>query len=99
MVTMYVTYAGTAETPFDRQHWINVHLPLVRDAWTKYGLDSVAGFFPQGDGGGIIAIAPCVFRDEAAMNAALASQETASVMADVVHVTAVTPRRSLAVPL
>ena len=31
MITMYVTYAGAADTPFDRDHWINVHLPLVRE--------------------------------------------------------------------
>lgn len=99
MVTMYVTYAGTTETPFDRAHWINVHLPLVRDAWTKYGLESVAGFFPEGDGSGIIAIAPCVFRDEAAMHTALASSETVRVMEDVARVTAVRPQRSLAYPL
>lgn len=99
MVTMYVTYAGDADTPFDRDHWIGVHLPLVRECWGPHGLLSVAGFFPSGDGGGLIAIAPCTFRDEAAMEAALASPETARVMADVKEVTAVEPRRSLARPL
>ena len=29
MITMYVTYSGDAQTPFNRDHWINVHLPLV----------------------------------------------------------------------
>jgi uncharacterized protein (TIGR02118 family) len=96
---MYVTYAGDAGTPFDRDHWINVHLPLVRECWGPHGLVSVAGFFPSGDGGGTIAIAPCVFRDEAAMNAALASGDTARVMADVKRVTAVEPARSRAMPM
>ena len=32
---MFVTYAGDAGTKFDRDHWINVHLPLVRDAWGR----------------------------------------------------------------
>jgi len=32
MITMLVTYAGDERTPFDRDHWINVHLPLVRDS-------------------------------------------------------------------
>ncbi len=99
MITMYVTYAGNADTPFDRGHWIDVHLPLVREAWGPHGLVSVAGFFPSGDGGGLIAIAPCVFRDEAAMKAALASPASARVMADVANVTAVQPTRSLAAPL
>ncbi len=96
---MYVTYAGDADTRFDRDHWINVHLPLVREAWGPHGLLSAGGFFPSGDGGGLIAIAPCVFRDEAAMEAALASPETKRVMDDVTNVTAVVPARSRAVPL
>ncbi len=99
MITMYVTYAGDADTPFDREHWINVHLPLVRESWGPYGLERVGGFFPNGDGGGLIAIANCVFRDVAAMEAALASPEAARVMADVDRVTAVKPQRSLATPL
>ena len=96
---MYVTYAGDASTEFDRDHWIDVHLPLVREAWTPYGLVSAGGFFPSGDGGGLLAICPCVFRDEAAMQAALASPETERVMDEVRKVTAVVPVRSRAVPL
>ena len=96
---MYVTYAGDAGTKFDREHWINVHLPLVREAWGPHGLLSAGGFFPSGDGGGLIAICPCVFRDEAAMQAALASPETKRVMDDVKNVTDVEPGRSRAVPL
>ncbi len=97
---MYVTYAGDADTGFDRDHWINVHLPLVRKAWGPHGLISVAGFFPSdAGGGGLIAICPCVFRDEAAMDAALACPETQRVMADVRQVTDVQPVRSRAVPL
>ena len=99
MITMYVTYAGDAGTKFDRDHWINVHLPLVREAWEPYGLLSVGGFFPAGDGGGLIAICPCVFRDEAAMQAALASAQTERVMDDFKKVTNVQPSRSRAVPL
>ncbi len=50
MITMYVTYAGNADTPFDREYWINVHLPLVRECWEPFGLERLGGFFPQGDG-------------------------------------------------
>jgi len=99
MITMFVTYAGNDDTPFDREHWINVHLPLVLESWGPYGLERVSGFFPQGDGGGLIAIATCTFPDKAAMEAALASPETARVMADVELVTVVRPQRSFAMPL
>lgn len=99
MITLYVTYAGDTDTPFDRDHWINVHLPLVRECWGPHGLVSASGFFPEGDGGGLIAIAPTVFRDETAMNAALASPGTVRVMADVKNVTAVEPQRSVGRPI
>ena len=99
MITMFVTYVGAAGTRFDRDHWIKIHLPLVREAWGPHGLLSAGGFFPSGDGGGLVAICPCVFRDEAAMQAALASPETRRVMDDVKNVTDVEPSRSSAVPL
>ena len=94
-ITMYVTYDGDANTPFDREYWINVHLPLVRECWGPHGLVRVGGFLPEGDGGGLIAIAPCVFRDEAAMHAALDAPATGRVMQDVKNVTSVEPRRSV----
>ncbi|MBK1840479.1 EthD domain-containing protein [Azospirillum sp. YIM B02556] len=99
MITMLVTYAGDEKTPFDRDYWIDVHFPLVRESWERYGLVSAGGFFPQGDGAGLIAVGVVTFRDEAAMEAALNSPETARVMADVGIVTAVKPRRSIATPL
>lgn len=99
MITMLVTYAGDEQTPFNRDHWINVHFPLVRESWKPYGLVSAAGFFPQGNGSGLIAVGVVNFRDEAAMEAALNSPETAQVMADVDIVTAVEPQRSILKPL
>ena len=99
MITMLVTYAGDGQTPFDRDHWINVHFPLVRESWEPYGLVSDSGFFPQDDGAGLIAVGVVNFRDEAAMEAALNSPETVQVMADVDIVTAVEPQRSIVKPL
>ncbi len=99
MITMLVTYAGDERTPFDRDHWINVHFPLVRESWGSYGLVSAGGFFPQGDGTGLIAVGVVNFRDEVAMEAALNSPQTAQVMADVDIVTAVKPQRSIVKPL
>ena len=96
---MFVTYAGDERTAFDRDHWLHVHIPLVRECWGPHGLLSVSGFFPSGDGGGLIAIAPCVFRDEAAMRATLASPETARVMADVKKITEVELQRLVAMPM
>ncbi len=96
---MLVTYAGDAQTPFDRDHWINVHFPLVRECWSPYGLTSAAGFFPQEDGAGLIAVGVVNFGDVAALEAALQAPETARVMADIAIVTAVQPQRSVLQPL
>ncbi|MBK1658351.1 EthD family reductase [Paracraurococcus ruber] len=99
MITMLVTYRGDEQTPFDRDYWINVHFPLVRESWGPYGLISAGGFFPDGDGAGLIAVGIVTFRDEAAMGAALNSPETTRVMADVDTVTAVKPQRGIVTPL
>ncbi len=99
MVTFYVTYAGDASTRFDREHWLYVHFPLVRASWEPYGLRSIAGFFPEGDGAGLVAICPCVFDDEAAVRAALAAPETRRVMEDVRAFTDVEPQHRLGTPL
>ena len=99
MTTLLVTYSGDASTRFDRRHWIEVHLPLVREVWSPHGLLGVSGFFPAGDGGGLIAVSTCMFRDEAALAAALASADTERMMADVATVTDVEPTRSRVVPL
>ena len=99
MITMYVTYSGDTDAPFDREYWIDSHLPLVRECWEPHGLVSVAGFFPSGEGKGLVAIAPCVFRDEAALRAALASPESGRIMDDVAHFTSIQPSKSRVVPL
>jgi len=99
MITMLVTYAGGDATRFDRGHWINVHFPLVRECWGPYGLISAAGFLPQDDGAGLLAVGVVNFRDEAALEAALASPETARIMADVEIVTDINPARSVVKPL
>ena len=99
MTTLLVTYAGDANTRFDRDYYANTHLPLVREAWGPHGLETIAAFFPAGDGAGTIAVCVCGFRDEAAMNGALGSSQTPRVMADVEHFTDVKPSQSRAVPL
>ena len=99
MITLFVTYPGDAQTRFDREHYVGVHLPLVREAWGPHGLETIAAFFPAGEGAGTIALCICGFRDEVALQAALGSPETARVMADVERFTDAEPAQSRAVPL
>ncbi len=99
MTTVFVTYPGDSRTRFDRDYYVSTHLPLVRQAWGPYGLESCAAFFPAGDGAGTIAVAVCSFRDAAALQAALGAPETARVMADVATFTDATPSQSRAAAL
>jgi len=90
-VTIYVTYQGDQQSRFDREYYVNGHIPLVMKAWQQYGLLSAAAFFPAVGQRGTIAICECVFRDEKALEAAFHSPEAPDVMADVPHFTDITP--------
>lgn len=90
---LYVTYEGTPQDHFDREYYVDVHLPLVMEAWHQYGLLSLNAFFPAVAQEGTLAICECVFRDEAAFEAAFASPEVSEVMDDVPRFTAIAPRR------
>ena len=91
MVTVFVTYPGTASTRFDRKYYVDRHLPLVDRVWGPHGLESSAAFFPSCDGSGTIAICVCQFRDELALSASLEDPDTKSVMDDVQHFTDAKP--------
>lgn len=98
-VSVYVTYAGNASDRFDRAYYEETHLPLVMRAWAKYGLLDASAFFPPIGRAGTLAICECVFRDEAAIQAAFTSEEAASVMADVSMFTELSPVRARMTPL
>lgn len=99
MTTLYVTYNGPETAEFDRDYYVDTHLPLVRKAWEPHGLQSVAGFFPLGGGEGIVAVAILKFRDRAAADAALNADVTSEVMGDVPKFTDIKPVMSQDAPL
>lgn len=98
---VYVSYQGASGSRFDQRYYVEHHLPLVMRAWQRYGLESVAAFFPALAlaQAGTIAICECRFRDEAAIEAAFRSPETPGVMADLPKFTDLAPTRMRAVPL
>ncbi|RAS34334.1 EthD family reductase [Paraburkholderia bryophila] len=91
--TVYVTYEGAPGDRFDRRYYIERHLPLVMQAWQRYGLESIAAFFPSSTHIGTLVICECRFRDEAAIATAFGSPETQEVMADVPSFTDLAPTR------
>jgi uncharacterized protein (TIGR02118 family) len=92
-VTLYVTYQGTPQSRFDREYYNSQHLPLVMASFARYGLLSVAAFYPALQQPGTLAICECIFRDETAIEASFSSPEATAVMADVGLFTDITPVR------
>ncbi|MBB3003949.1 uncharacterized protein (TIGR02118 family) [Paraburkholderia tropica] len=102
--TVYVTYQGAPHDRFDRRYYVERHLPLVMQAWRRYGLERVAAFFPALSDADTtrditLAICECHFRDEAAISAAFGSPEAAEVMADVTAFTDISPTRLRVAPM
>ena len=95
-VRIYVTYEGEPTSRFDRDYYVQQHLPLVLKAWRQYGLESVSAFFPAIEHAGTVALCECRFRDDAAMETAFASPESSDVMADVRRFTNLSPTRARA---
>ena len=95
--TLIVTCSGG--TYFDRDYYVDVHLPLALACWQRHGLESAAAFFPRDADAVDVSVGIYRFRDEAALHAALASAETAAVMADVPRFTDATVSRSVGTPI
>ncbi|GCE88881.1 ethyl tert-butyl ether degradation EthD [Komagataeibacter diospyri] len=91
MTTMYVTYPGKSDAWFDRDYYVTHHMPLVMEAWSSIGLKSATAFFPTDTTNGTVAICECQFKDESALQAALASPETPRVLADLKNFTKIEP--------
>jgi hypothetical protein len=94
--TMIVTCSGG--TYFDRDYYVDVHLPLALTCWKQHGLESAAAFFPRNADAEDVSVGIYQFRDEAAIHSALASAETETVMADVPRFTDATVSRTIGVP-
>jgi uncharacterized protein (TIGR02118 family) len=95
--TLIVTCSGG--TYFDRAHYVDVHLPLALACWRRHGLESASAFFPRDANAPDVSVGIYRFRDEDALHAALASAETAAVMADVPRFTDATVSRTVGTPI
>ncbi len=95
--TMIVTCSGG--TYFDRDYYVDVHLPLALASWQKHGLEGAAAFFPRDADALDVSVGIYRFRDESALHAALASAETDAIMDDVSRFTDAKVSRIVGVPL
>jgi uncharacterized protein (TIGR02118 family) len=98
-LTVYVTYEGAPGDRFNRSYYIGRHLPLVMQAWQRYGLESIAAFFPPLTHVGTLVICECRFPNIAAIETAFRPPEAQEVMADVPGFTDLAPARWRLTPL
>ncbi|MEG3159402.1 EthD family reductase [Sphingomonas sp. LB2R24] len=96
---VFVTYRATSKSRFDRDYYLNNHLPLVATSWEKYGYEDSTALFPLNMSTDTIAICELRFRDDAALAASLASDEASAVMADIENYTNITAEFSRPTPL
>lgn len=91
MAYFVVLYPRTANARFDAAYYVASHLPIVRNAWTEYGLVDATVLFPAQDDPAFVAIATLEFENEQAIDAALASPSAARVFGDVASFTDISP--------
>ena len=96
---VYITYEGAPQDRFDRDYYLNHHLPIAMAAYEQYGLKNIAAFFPSAPHPGTVAICEMRYTSEQAAQTAFGSIEADSVRADLVHFTDLKPRRSFLSPL
>lgn len=88
--TVYFSYVGTAEDWFDRDYYVDSHMPIVLKAWQPHGLLRAEAFFPAAASTGeprTLVICEAIFKDDAAIEASFAALETPAVIADVQNFT------------
>ena len=86
-----VAYPAGAGATFDRGYYVLTHLPLVRSALGPHGLTDAVGYFPEGGDDAPMAVAILTFRDAAAREAALGSEDAGPVFGDIPNFTNAAP--------
>jgi uncharacterized protein (TIGR02118 family) len=81
-----VFYPNTEGEKFDADYYKNVHVPLAVKTWNPASSE-----IDHGVGGPYLAAVHFIFDSNDAMNAALGSEGTALVQADVVNYTTLSP--------
>ncbi|GAB3626219.1 ethyl tert-butyl ether degradation protein EthD [Pandoraea terrae] len=91
MATLIVSYPATEAATFDRDYYLSTHVPLVRSAWSEFGLQSAEILFPAPGPQPFACMAILRFSDQLGVNAALSSAKTAEVIGDMSNFSNVAP--------
>jgi uncharacterized protein (TIGR02118 family) len=88
MIRLSVLYPSTDGAEFDHDYYRDQHVPLAVRTW---GLDAADAEVDRGVDGPYVAAVHLRFPSLDAMNAAMAAEGTAAVLADVANYTSITP--------
>jgi uncharacterized protein (TIGR02118 family) len=88
MIVFSVLYPKTDGASFDHDYYANSHVPLAIEAW---GLDAGQARIEKGLDGPYEAAVHFTFDSADALGAAMGSERTGEVMADVANYTTITP--------
>jgi uncharacterized protein (TIGR02118 family) len=91
MTKLVVTYPAQAGATFDRDYYVNVHLPLAEKHFGPAGMTGGEALFPLTDDAAFLCVGILTFRDAAALGAAMAVPGAAEVMGDIPNFTNVQP--------
>jgi uncharacterized protein (TIGR02118 family) len=86
MIRLSVLYPSGDGSTFDHDYYRDHHIPLVRSTWNPASTE-----IDRGVDGPNVAAVHFTFPDRDAMNAAMAAEGTAAVMADVGNYTNIAP--------
>jgi len=95
MRTLFVTYRGAASDRFDREYFVNTHLPLAREIAEPLGMLSIEAFFPTSAATNIVAASLIVLRDEQAERDLFSSPRFNELINDLSNYTNLMPEQSL----
>ncbi|SFU25652.1 EthD family reductase [Paraburkholderia aspalathi] len=91
MTTLIVSYPSAGGATFDREYYLSTHAPLVRVAWSEFGLQSAEVLFPSPKPQPFACVTILRFNDQVGINMVLSSAKTAEVIGDVKNFTNITP--------
>ena len=95
MRTLFVTYRGNASDCFDREYYVNAHLPLAREIGEPLGMLSIEAFFPASTSTDMVAAGVIVFRDEQAERDLFSSPRFMELVNDLPNYTNLQPEQSI----
>jgi len=95
MRTIFVTYRGSASDRFDREYFVNRHLPLAREIAEPLGMLSIEALFPASTATDIVAATVIVLRDEQAERNLFSSPRFSELVNDLTNYTNLQPEQSL----